>query len=101
MEEQFSGEAVYCLLCGAVEEMVEHFVVECGGLRETRERCGVNAGVSVEQALLFEGRSEEGMERYTRMLDEMWKERRRLMGSGGVSGFLGRRKRREELRFSC
>ena len=58
---------------------MEHFVVECGGLRETIERCGVNAGVGVEEALLFQGRSEEGVERYTRMLDQMWRERRRLM----------------------
>ena len=34
---KFSGWAVNCLLCRAVEEMVEHFVVECGDLRETRE----------------------------------------------------------------
>ena len=34
---RFSGGAMDCLLCGAVEETVEHFVVECGGLRETRE----------------------------------------------------------------
>ena len=65
--------------CAAVEETVEHFAVECGSLRETRERCGVNAGVGVEEALLFEDRTEEGVERYTKMLDEMWKERRRLM----------------------
>ena len=47
--------------------------MDCGGLRETRERCGVNAGVCVEEALLFEGRTEEGVESYTRMLNEMWK----------------------------
>ena len=66
---------------------MEHFVVECGGLRETREMCGVNAGVGVGKALLFGGRSEEGVERYTKMLDEMWKERRRLMDllGGAVS----------------
>ena len=51
------------------------------------ERCGVNAGVRVEEALLFEGRSEERVERYTRMLVGMWKERRRLMDlvGGAVS----------------
>ena len=52
---------------------------ECGSLRETRERYGVDADVGVEEVLLFEGRSGERVERYTRMLDEMWKERRRLM----------------------
>ena len=37
-----------CLLCGTVKE-----VVESGGLRETREGCGVNAGVGIEEALLY------------------------------------------------
>ena len=46
-------------------------MVECGGLRETRERCRVNVGVGVEQELLFEGSTEEGVERWTKMLDEM------------------------------
>ena len=50
---------------------MEHFVWECGGLTETRERCRVGGGVSAEEALLFEGRTEERVERYTRMLDEM------------------------------
>ena len=68
-----------CLLCGAVEETVEHFVVGCGGLTETRERCGVNAGVSIEEALLFEGKTEEEVESYTKMLDEIWRERKRLI----------------------
>ena len=63
----------------AVEETVEHFVVVCGDLRETREKCGVYAGAGVEEALLFEGRTEERVERYTKMLDEMWSERRMLM----------------------
>ena len=54
-------------------------MVRCGGLRWTRESCGVNAGVGVEEALLFEGRSEEGVESYPRVLDGMWKERRRLV----------------------
>ena len=58
---------------------MKHFVVECGGLRETREKCGVNAGVGAEAALLFERRTEEEVERYTKMLDEMWRERGRLM----------------------
>ena len=73
---RFSGGAVDCLLCGAVEETVEHFVVECGGLRGARERCGVGRSVGVGETLLFEGSTEE---KYTRTLDEM---RKRLMELG-------------------
>ena len=40
---------------------VEHHMMDCGCLREARERCGVGA----EEALLFEGRTEERVERYT------------------------------------
>ena len=59
---------------------MKHFVVECGGLREARERCGIDSDVGVEEWLLFEGRTEEeGVERYTRVLDEMWRERGRLI----------------------
>ena len=72
---------------------MEHFVMECGGLRETTEkcggdsgafcdgvrwtvgdyieRCGLGGGISVEEMLLFEGRTEERVERYTKMLEEM------------------------------
>ena len=32
-------------LCGVVEETVDHFVVECGGLRETKEKCVVGRGM--------------------------------------------------------
>lgn len=45
-------------------------LVECGGIGRV---------ISVEELLLFEGKTEEVMERYTRMLNEMWTERMRLM----------------------
>ena len=34
-----------------------------------------------EEVLLFEGRTEERLERYTKILMEMWTERRRLLES--------------------
>ena len=37
-------------------------MVENGGLRETRERYGVGGGISVEEAQLFEGKTEERVE---------------------------------------
>ena len=40
--------------------------------------------VGVEEALLFKKRTEEGVERYTRMIDERWRERMmRLIELGG------------------
>ena len=59
---RFNDDAADCVLCGAVEEIMEYFVMECGGLREIRERCGVGGGFSFEEALLFEGRTEERVE---------------------------------------
>ena len=41
----------------------------------TRERHEVRGGVRVEEVLLFEGRTEERVERFTKMLEEMWAER--------------------------
>lgn len=38
---------------------------------EARERYGVDEAVGVEEALLFDGKTEEGVERYTRMPDGM------------------------------
>ena len=34
--------------------------MECSGLREIRERCGVGGGISVEEVLVFEGREASG-----------------------------------------
>ena len=42
-----------CLLCETVEDVVEHRVVECGGLRKIRQSCGVGGGVSLEEVLLL------------------------------------------------
>ena len=73
----FSGGAVDCLLCGAEVETVEHFAMKCEGIRMIRERHGVRGGVRVEEVLLFEGRTKEKVDGYTRMLEEMWAERER------------------------
>ena len=68
-----------CLLCGAE---VEHFVMKCEGIRTIPERHGVRGGVRVEEVLLFEGKTKEKVDRYTKMLVEMWAERERLIESG-------------------
>ena len=74
---RFSGEAADRVLSGAVEETVEHFVMEFGGLSRTRERYRIDENISVEEVLLSEGKTEERVKRYTKMLHEMWTERSR------------------------
>ena len=75
----FAGGAVSCLLCGAEVETVEHFVMKCERIRAIRERHGVRGGVRMEEVLLFEGRTVEKVDGYTKMLEEMWAERGRLV----------------------
>ena len=59
------------------EETVQHFVIECGELREIWERYGVCGAEALEEVLLFGGRSGEKVEQCKKMLEEMWKLRRR------------------------
>lgn len=54
-------------------------MVECCGLGETRDIYRVGGGVGVEEVLLFEGRAEEKVERYTKILDDMWTVRGELI----------------------
>ena len=42
---------------------------------------GIRGGVRVEEVLLFEGETKEKVDGYTRMLEEMWAERGRLIES--------------------
>lgn len=59
-----AGKTLNCLLCVTVEEIMEHIVVDCGGLKETRERDGVGGCISLEEVLLFEeGLIEERVKR--------------------------------------
>ena len=77
----FYCSAVDYLLCGAEKETVDHFVMICEGIRMIRERHGVRGGVRVDEVLLFEGRTEEMVDGFTKMLEEMWTERGRLIES--------------------
>ena len=77
----FSAGAVDCSLCEAGAETVKHFVMKCEGIRKIRERHGVHRGVRVEELQLFEGRTKEKVDGYTKMLEEMWAERRILIES--------------------
>ena len=79
--DDFSGGAVDCFLCGTEEEMVDHFVMKCEGIRMIRERLGVREVVRVEEVLVFEGRTEERVTRFTKIPEEIWAERGRLIES--------------------
>ena len=70
-----------CLLCGAEEETMEHFVMKCEGIGTIQELRGVRGGVRVEEVLLFEGRTKERVDGFTKMLEEIWAERGRLIKS--------------------
>ena len=73
--ERFVGGGVGCVMCGAEEENLEHFLVRCERLRGLRERYGVE---SVGDALGFGGIEIEVVKRYIR---DAWSERGRLVGS--------------------
>ena len=67
-----------CPLCGAVEEIVAHFVTECPVLKEVRERFGITREEALEEILLFRKKTEEKVKRTIALL-EMWRRRRREM----------------------
>ena len=73
----FEGGAVYCLLCGGEEETVRHFVVDCRELQEIRRRYGVYGTEELEEVLLIMEKNEEKVDRCKKMLEEMWRMRRR------------------------
>ena len=51
---------------------MEHFAKKCERIRMIRERHRVRGGAKMEKVLLFEGRTEEMVERFTKMLEELW-----------------------------
>ena len=73
----FVGGAVECPICGAGEETLAHFVTECEALDGVRRRFCVERGDSLEEVLLFGGRTGEEVERSTKMLEEMYGARRK------------------------
>ena len=71
------GGAVECPICGAGEDRVAHFVTECEALDGVRRKFGVGRGDPLEKVLLFGGRTGEEVERTTKMLEEMYRARRK------------------------
>ena len=58
-------------MCGAKEETLEHFLVECGGLETVRERFGVGVGAGVKEVLLFGERDVEVLRRGVKLVEEL------------------------------
>ena len=73
------GRAVECPICGAGEETMAHFVMQCEALDGVRRRFGVGRGDPLEEVLLFGGRTGEEVERTTKMLEEMYGARRKKL----------------------
>ena len=63
--------------CAVVERRLSSTFIECGELREIRERYGVCGAEALEEVLLFGGRGGEKVEQCRAMLEEMWKLRSR------------------------
>ena len=74
--ERFFGGEVACVVCGAEEETLLHFLEECEGLREARERYSL---YRVEDVLSFGGGNWECVKRY---LEEIWGIRQAALGDG-------------------
>ena len=73
----FEGGAVDCLLCGGEEETPRHFVVECRELQERRRRYAVYGTETLEEVLMFMEKNEKKVSRCKKILEEMWRVRRR------------------------
>ena len=75
---RFQNGDVSCVLCGADEETIEHFVLQCESLAEVRVRNGVTAGDTLQKVLLFEGGlGEEALSR-REFLSDLWRVRKTL-----------------------
>ena len=59
------------------EESLRHFVVECRELQEIRRRYGVYGTEALEEVPMLMEKNEEKVSRCKKMLEEMWRVRRR------------------------
>ena len=66
-----------CGMCGALEETLEHFVLECRGLAGVRERHGVQ---TMGDVMCFGGRDTR---RACDFLEEAWSVRSRILEGEG------------------
>ena len=74
--QRFEGVETVCVMCGAPEETLCHFLIECTALREVRERhCMGNT--AVEGILLFSGNKRAGDVK--RFLNDMWSVREKKL----------------------
>ena len=62
---------------GLEEETPRHFVVECRELQEIRRQYGVYGTEALEEVLIFMEKNKEKVSRCKKMLEEMWRVRRR------------------------
>jgi len=66
---RFWGGEVTCVMCGVVEETLEHFLIDCRELEHIRERHGIG---SMQSALKIGAVDTDDVERF---MEEMWTER--------------------------
>ena len=75
----FADGEIDCPLCGAVEEIVAHFVTKCEVLEDVIQWFRVTRNDALEEILLFREKTEDKVKRSIGLLEEMWKKSRREM----------------------
>ena len=75
---RFVGGDARCRVCGTAKvETMEHFLLECGGLREVQEMSSMGE-VPICELLLFGVRREENMDKYRRYIGRLWSKRKEI-----------------------
>ena len=64
-----------CPFCGAVEEIVWRFVLECAAMDDIRQQFGVLRDDALGDVLMFGEKTEGKVEGVMRMPEQMWRRR--------------------------
>ena len=75
--KKFQGENTHCPLCNYEYEDLQHFLINCENLEETRSKCnywkGQDYQTFIKHILLFQYRDKEEIEAHRDILEQMWK----------------------------
>ena len=75
--KRFIGEEGKCIICHqGEEETLQHFLLHCEGLQNTRRKYNITQDTTLGTVLLFNRSSEEETEKYTLYVEELWTTRK-------------------------